>query len=547
MLPPRDVARLLRRLQREAPEAVVPGVLYEVPRPRSLPQRLRILFRNLREPGYPGYVASRVGAALRRQADRSAEWLVRMAHACPPDPNGPQDLSLDGLRELLEKQGGRLFLTDDMHRPDALAFVRDLNADLGLVYGTRILKPELFDLPTQGSINIHKRKTPDYRGGGPVGLWEMLDRQTEIGITVHKVAAAVDAGDVIRYQSLPIEPYDTLESLALKADVVGNDLLVDAVADYARGTVRPVKQTGPGKVFKSPKPHVLREYEARLSVDRQRYRPVRGRPFLKLLARFVLYGPRIVVKNWIRRSRGQFPVVILYHHLISDRAHRMGSSTEWFYRQMQFLMRTYRVASLADAVAMLRSGKVTAPTVVITLDDGYRENFVNLRAVTEALGMDAAMFICPGHMDSGEPFGHDVRDNVEGFPPLTWDQVRRMQACGLEFQSHTITHFDCASTDESLLRVEIASAREALEQQLGRPVESFSFPWGLGKNMSPPAVALARASYRNVFSACDGINLPSTSDRWHFYRSPYPNDMIELELQIQQLLELDPEGPTLPF
>ena len=113
-------------------------------------------------------------------------------------------------------------------------------------------------------------------------------------------------------------------------------------------------------------------------------------------------------------------------------------------------------------------------------------------------------------------------------------------------QSHTITHFDRGSTDEARLRTEIVSARAVLEEKLGRPVESFSFPWGLGKNMSPPAVALARASYTNVFSACNGFNLPAP-DRWHFYRSPYPYDTFELELQIQQMLELDPEGPRLGF
>jgi peptidoglycan/xylan/chitin deacetylase (PgdA/CDA1 family) len=121
-----------------------------------------------------------------------------------------------------------------------------------------------------------------------------------------------------------------------------------------------------------------------------------------------------------------------------------------------------------------------------------------------------------------------------------------MQACGFAFHSHTINHFDCGSTDEARLRTEIVSARTMLEQKLGRPVDSFSFPWGQGKNMSPPAVALARASYANVFSACNGFNLPAAG-RWHFYRSPYPYDTFELELQIQQILQLDPEGPTLPF
>ena len=57
-------------------------------------------------------------------------------------------------------------------------------------------------------------------------LWEMLDGQREIGVTVHEVEEKLDAGAVINAQTIPIEPFDNLTSLALKAHVVANDLLV---------------------------------------------------------------------------------------------------------------------------------------------------------------------------------------------------------------------------------------------------------------------------------------------------------------------------------
>ena len=73
-------------------------------------------------------------------------------------------------RQHLESVGCSFKVTGDYHCEESLEFVRSLNADLGIVYGTRILKPPLFSIPRLGSINIHKRKVPDYRGGGPVGL-----------------------------------------------------------------------------------------------------------------------------------------------------------------------------------------------------------------------------------------------------------------------------------------------------------------------------------------------------------------------------------------
>jgi methionyl-tRNA formyltransferase len=72
------------------------------------------------------------------------------------------------LRADCEKNGAEILIVDDIHSEPALDFVRRIDADLGLVFGTKILKPSLFEIPKQGSINIHKRKVPDYRGGGAV-------------------------------------------------------------------------------------------------------------------------------------------------------------------------------------------------------------------------------------------------------------------------------------------------------------------------------------------------------------------------------------------
>src|SRR5262249_4454967 len=99
---------------------------------------------------------------------------------------------------------------------------------------------------------------------------------------------------------------------------------------------------------------------------RRRYRSI-----AKLCVHSLLGFPWIVSRNWYRRWRGRYPVVILTHHLVSDRPHRMGIPTEDFWRQVRFLQRHYRIVSLSEADRMLRSGRVSAPTVVLTFDDGY--------------------------------------------------------------------------------------------------------------------------------------------------------------------------------
>src|SRR5262249_8451435 len=146
--------------------------------------------------------------------------------------------------------------------------------------------------------------------------------------------------------------------------------------------VRPQPQPGQGRLFRTPSDAQKLIYEKELHRRRAQYSPRMTRPVWKLLARSILLMPFILTRNWIYRWRQAFPVVIFYHHLITDRPHHLGIPTLQFERQVEFLRKFYRIASLEEAMQMLHERRVAEPTVVLTFDDGYRENYVNLRAVT---------------------------------------------------------------------------------------------------------------------------------------------------------------------
>jgi peptidoglycan/xylan/chitin deacetylase (PgdA/CDA1 family)/folate-dependent phosphoribosylglycinamide formyltransferase PurN len=538
------VWRLVQRLSREATGVVVAGVLLEPVRGKSFRARVRNFAASARRPGYARYVASRLASIPVRTAARVGDELLRAWHAAPREPN-PPDLTESGLLERLDAAGIRALVTPDVHSPEALAFVRSLDADLGILYGARILEPELFEIPRLGSINVHQRKVPDYRGGGPIGLWELLDNEPSIGVTIHRVTAALDAGAVVASATIPIERFDDLVSLGLKADIVGDDLLVQAATDFAAGTVTERPQGEGGRLYRTPTPEALYRMERALRRRRPRFRPRPGWPRWKLAVRLALFGLPTAWRNRLHRRHASFPVVILYHHIVTDRPHTMGIATSHFARQVDYLRRHYRIVSLPDAIAMLRAGRVDAPTVVLTFDDGYADNVVNVRAVLEPLGLSATFFVCSQHLETGCAFRHDAAAGDKGFGPMTWDDAKTLADHGFTVASHTRTHFNCASTDVELLRHEVGDARREIEAAIGRPVRGFSFPWGQPANMSAEAVEIAGTSYDRFFSACGGVNWPGASDQRHFRRSPHPDDAIELELTLQSLLDLDP--PPLPF
>lgn len=533
-VPPRQVARILPRIRRDAPEAQVVGVLYERRPAKTLRQRMGIWRKKMKRMVYWWYVFHRISAAAGGKLTSLLDEVIRFIHAAPEWPNGKPGYSLGDLQATCEANRVELFITSDIHSDLALDFVSRIDTDLGLVFGTRILKPVLFEMPKQGSINIHKRKVPGYRGGGAVGLWELLDDQKEIGVTVHRVEAKVDVGAVVRSALIPIEPFDDLESLALKADVVGADLIVAAIRDFANGTVAETPQSGPSKLFRSPAAEELLQMKRHLAARRERYDDSFRWPAWKLLSKSLLYALPVTLRNWQRRRRGDYPVMILYHHLVTDRPHRFGTSTAYFLRQVNYLLRHYRVVSLTEAVRLVREGGNRVPTVAITFDDGYADNFLNLRAITEETGVPIGYFISTEHISNGREFAHDQLSNEPGFPPNTWEQIEFLKRCGYEIGSHTRNHADCGSTDEEFLRQEIVGSGEDIQQKLG-PTAHFSFPFGLPQNISGPAAEIACASYRNVFSAYRGGNF-HTEARQILKRGSFPHTVWELELQLQSVL-----------
>lgn len=98
------------------------------------------------------------------------------------------------------------FKVENFHYKASLDLIRQTAAELGILYGTNIVKESVFSIPKLGSINLHQGLAPFYRGG-PTVFWELFNGEKEIGITVHYVAAKVDTGDIILQKTAPLE-YD---------------------------------------------------------------------------------------------------------------------------------------------------------------------------------------------------------------------------------------------------------------------------------------------------------------------------------------------------
>lgn len=106
-----------------------------------------------------------------------------------------------------------------------------------VVYGTAILKPHIFTKAKQVTLNMHTGLSPHYRGDSTL-FWPVFYNDPEhLGVTVHKLVADVDGGDIVYTGKVEYERGDGEAELFAKGVRVGSSLYLQAVQDVFDGTI----------------------------------------------------------------------------------------------------------------------------------------------------------------------------------------------------------------------------------------------------------------------------------------------------------------------
>jgi methionyl-tRNA formyltransferase len=126
---------------------------------------------------------------------------------------------------------GKLAADLAARRPDLLVVV---------AYG-RILGQDLLDLAPYGALNVHASLLPRWRGAAPI-QWAVAEGDRETGVTVMRVAAGLDTGDILLQRSVAIGDEETAEALSPRLAAAGAEALAAAVPLLEAGRLAPVSQ-----------------------------------------------------------------------------------------------------------------------------------------------------------------------------------------------------------------------------------------------------------------------------------------------------------------
>ncbi len=145
----------------------------------------------LSQPGSVADLAAREGISVIRCGSTREDWAFQLAHELGPD----------------------------------VALVACLPERLGARW---------CEVARYGCFNLHPSLLPTYRGPAPL-FWQLRDGVATTGVTVHRVAAEIDAGDVLAQQKLSIDGDDTLGTLNAALATAGVRLFAERLREIVAG------------------------------------------------------------------------------------------------------------------------------------------------------------------------------------------------------------------------------------------------------------------------------------------------------------------------
>jgi peptidoglycan/xylan/chitin deacetylase (PgdA/CDA1 family) len=194
-------------------------------------------------------------------------------------------------------------------------------------------------------------------------------------------------------------------------------------------------------------------------------------------------------------------VVILGHHKIGPIPE--GYWESWYYvsveaftAQLRLLReRGYAFLALRAFLDGLdKPASLPPKSVLVTFDDGYTSLLKYAVPVLKEFACPAVVFVPTGLVGGSNSFDHQVEPHEA---IATWDELREFEKHGVAVQPHGVNHAALSDISRSEIEKEIADSKRAIEENLKRPAQLFSFPYGdNGKEPALTAALLKKHGYR---------------------------------------------------
>lgn len=208
--------------------------------------------------------------------------------------------------------------------------------------------------------------------------------------------------------------------------------------------------------------------------------------------------------------------VIMYHHVLPESGF-ITSGTKDFEAQMAYLAkRGYKTLTSEEFLAFKR-GNYEPPkrSVLITFDDGWRDNYVYAYAILKKYGLRATLFVVTEWVEEASrveaefaALSHNqckeaISTNPRGVM-LNWEELKQMSDV-FDIHSHTHTHRDNYFPGVEW-HEDFEISKNLLKERLG--IESHHLCWPRGKYTQGLIRTAKAMGYEILYTTERGVNLP---------------------------------------
>lgn len=247
---------------------------------------------------------------------------------------------------------------------------------------------------------------------------------------------------------------------------------------------------------------------------------------------------------------------VLMFHGIGDGVH----SSELLEQKIQFLKKHFSIVSLDHMLEKMRAGDTLSSEVVLTFDDGLKNNAVNAYPILKKYRTPATFYVCPGLIESGSwLWNQEARERLRSLPSekrsqlastwgcnnqledmitwlksinaelrveaessirqytpyfspsadqkiaydvMSWNDLKNLDESLITIGSHTTNHVITKDLNDAALHHEIVQSRTLLEQNLGRSIKHFCYPNGY---FDRATIDLVKSTYQSAVTTNEGL------------------------------------------
>jgi peptidoglycan/xylan/chitin deacetylase (PgdA/CDA1 family) len=277
--------------------------------------------------------------------------------------------------------------------------------------------------------------------------------------------------------------------------------------------------------------------------------------------------------NRFLKTNGLF--IVGYHRIAEsadERIHALAVTDRNLEEHFRFYSKEFEVISMNDVERLLKRDKLDKDYLVVTFDDGYRDNYTLGSDLYEKYRIRPTVYLTAAAIDKRTPLWTDAVDaivfqsnlpvvklkllNIEGEfvlssheekaklseiikneikrydeqikqealeqlmncfqtkPRLSdsllirWHEVRELLESGAIAGSHTCSHPTLSKIPIENAVTEIRESKQIIERHTRQEVLHFAYPYGKETDYSPEVKRELQEVYRTSVTAIDGVNMP---------------------------------------